>query len=158
MFGTGSRRYGRHRNLVFAMRVSEVMTYNAYWMDNRFQVKKPNLSGSNKLAYGDNIYFRSDEGIWHQANSHHSHPDGSPNRANIDNDTQTDRILVSDDFAYWGGVGPEIPGDLTENATNLCAVRGHKCIWPEGFAERVVTWFRSLDQKGFQGEPLEWGR
>ena len=109
IIGTGSKPRGRRGYLVYAMCVTETMTFNEYWEDERFQRKKPNLRGSMKQAFGDNIYFKDDAGEWHQQDSHHSCEDGSPNLHNIRNDTQTDRVLLSKEYSYWGGSGPEIP-------------------------------------------------
>jgi hypothetical protein len=47
-------------------------------------VKKPNLRGSKKQAFGDNIYSRNAQGNrWCQADSHHSLKDGTPNLSNV---------------------------------------------------------------------------
>ena len=45
IIGTGSKARGRQGHLVFAMRVSETLTYNEYWFDERFLRKRPNLQG-----------------------------------------------------------------------------------------------------------------
>ena len=91
------------------------MTFNQYWADPRFQAKKPNLRGSKKQAFGDNIYSRDARTKrWCQANSHHSMPDGSANRSNVAADTKADRVLVSDDFVYWGGSGPPVTEEISE--------------------------------------------
>ena len=60
IIGTGSSKYGRQGYLIFAMRVTETMTFNEYWDDERFRRKKPNMMGSTKQAFGDNIYSRDD--------------------------------------------------------------------------------------------------
>ena len=83
IIGTGSKRKGRQRCLVYAMRVTETMTFNEYWKDERFRRKKPNLRGSMKQAFGDNIYFQDDTGQWQQQDSHHSYQGGLPNPHNI---------------------------------------------------------------------------
>ena len=111
IIGTGSSPTGRQGYLVYAMRITEMMTFNEYWEDGRFQRKKPNLRGSKKQAFGDNIYFKDEAGQWHQQNSHHSRFDGSSNPHNICQDTKADRVLLSKDYSYWGGAGPEIPQD-----------------------------------------------
>jgi len=36
-------------------------------------------------------------------------PDGSANAHNVRNDTQADRVLVSDHFLYFGDAAPEVP-------------------------------------------------
>jgi hypothetical protein len=159
--GTGSKTRNREKYLVFAMRVTEAMRFNIYWNDPRFQTKRPNLRGSKKQAFGDNIYFKNPRGKWHQENSHHSLEDGSVNKANVANDTQTDRVLVSNDFVYWGGSGPKIPGRFLSygnDHVNLCVVRNHKSNFPPRFVEEFVAWIRSLDEIGYSGEPEDWCR
>lgn len=103
IIGTGSQESGHQGHLVYAMKVTETMPFDEYWRDARFECKRPNLAGSKKQAFGDNIYSRDSQGRWMQANSHHSRADGSPNRNNIQRDTGVDRVLVSDDYVYFGG-------------------------------------------------------
>lgn len=65
------------------------------------------------MMVGDNIYRRdqsTDE--WLQSDSHHSHPDGSPNSDNITNDTKADRVLLSTHFFYFGREAPLIPVEI----------------------------------------------
>ena len=92
--GSGSRSRGQGRQLVFAMRVTEIISFNDYWRAERYQCKKPNLAGSRKQAFGDNIYHQDRNGQWSQADSHHSFMDGVPNENNIKRDTGIDRILL----------------------------------------------------------------
>jgi hypothetical protein len=144
------------------MRVTEVMTFEEYWAAPRFQRKKVNLRGSKKQAFGDNIYTReSAKKPWQQANSHHSLPDGRPNPINIKTDTGTNRILVSDDFVYWGGSGPEPPSrffDYGPNHETVRAGRGYKSAFSAAFVTDFVGWIRSLQVTGYCGEPLDWCR
>lgn len=153
--GTGSKRWKRGDNIVYSMRVTEVLTFNEYWADPRFQQKKPYLIGSKKQAFGDNIYFSDDQtGQWHQENSHHSYADGSPNQLNIAHDTQVDRVLISFDYIYWGGDGPTLPAHL---CGKLCKQGpGHKCNFPDDFTNDVITWIRAQKKSGYIGAPLHW--
>jgi hypothetical protein len=139
------------------MQVAEVLTYDKYWKDPRFQVKRPNLHGSLKQAYGDNIYHRrARDGAWLQEDSHHSHPDGTPNKNNIRHDTQADSVLIGHRFTYWGGSAPKIPVRFRHaEGTNVCAHRGHKSEFSERFVASLVAWIESLEQ-GFVAEPAEW--
>src|SRR6267143_4133854 len=108
--GTGSKGYGLQGRLVYAMAISETLRYDEYWGDPRCRNKRPNLRGSLKQAYGDNIYHKSRSiGRWAQANSHHSNQHGTPNAANIAHDTHAPRVLIGTDFVYWGRSGPKIP-------------------------------------------------
>nr|VFK78319.1 MAG: hypothetical protein BECKSD772D_GA0070982_101152 [Candidatus Kentron sp. SD] len=158
VIGTGSKKNDRQGVLVYAMGVSEVMMFNEYWSDERFLRKIPNLRGSKKQAFGDNIYYRNSDGQWHQAESHHSYP-GRSNPHNIRNDTRTDRLLIGEEFAYWGGSGPEIPQKFRDyNGIDICKKGpGHKSeIFPNELVAEFVEWFRSLEQAGYQGKPLDW--
>jgi hypothetical protein len=56
--GTGSAVNNKVGMIVYAMRVTEIITFNQYWNDPRFQRKKPKLNGSKKQAFGDNILNR----------------------------------------------------------------------------------------------------
>jgi hypothetical protein len=160
--GTGSKKHSHEKNIVYAMRVTGAMTFNHYWTDPQFQAKKPNLRGSKKQAFGDNIYSRDARTKrWCQANSHHSMPDGTANQSNVVADTAADRVLMSDDFVYWGGSGPPLPKRFLNYGTqaiSLCAGRGHKNNFPPALVQEFIAWIRSLDVKGYGGEPLDWCR
>jgi len=160
--GTGSKKRKRENHLVYAMRVTGAMPFNQYWTDPRFQTKKPNLRGSKKQAFGDNIYvWEAHTKKWSQVNSHHSLTDGSVNESNLVADTKTDRVLVSDDFVYWGGQGPRLPQkflDYGPQRVTLRVGRNHKNDFPPGFVQDFIAWIRSLNEKGYVGEPLDWRR
>jgi len=158
--GTGSAPHALRGYLVYAMRVSEVITFDSYWRDPRFGQKKPNLHGSKKQAFGDNIYHRATQhGPWVQSDSHHSLGNGAVNSRNLADDTKTPNVLVSTDFAYFRGSGPAIPAELrTFNGYDLCAGRGYKSNFPAELIEAFVEWFRSLRAEGCLGVPRDWSR
>jgi hypothetical protein len=139
------------------MCVTETVSFNEYWENPRFNNKIPNLRGSIKQAFGDNIYHRDGYGCWHQLDSHHSYAGGKPNLHNIARDTQADRVLVSKDYAYYGGAGPKIPLKFRSwDGIDVCAGRGHKNAFPEALVSEFIAWFRSLGSSGYNGEPLDW--
>ena len=157
--GTGSKEHGRQGFLVYVMQVTKALTFNHYWTDSQFRRKRPNLRGSMKQAFGDNIYFKDDNDQWHQQDSHHSYPGGAPNLFNIQRDTQTDRVLIGAEYAYWGGVGPEIHKKFrNHDGKDIYAGRGHKSRFQPDFVEEFVLWFHSLDAHGYLGDPLDWPR
>ena len=57
IIGTGSKPNGMQGQLIYAMKVTDSCTFDEYWTNPSFQCKKPNLRGSLKQAYGDNIYL-----------------------------------------------------------------------------------------------------
>ncbi len=157
IIGTGSKSQHRRGYLVYAMRVTETMTFNEYWNDERFYRKRPNLRGSKKQAFCDNNYFKDEEDQWRQKDSHHSYNDGVPNRHNIKNDTQTDRVLLSTDYAYWGGSGQVISSQFRcYDGYDICAGRNHKSRFPKDMINDFVAWLGSLNGAGYLGEPLDW--
>lgn len=159
--GTGSRKYGRQDHLVFAMRVSCILTYDEYWNDPRFTPKMPNLERSWKYAYGDNIYHhdkRMDK--WIQEDSHHSLDGGKLNKENLQHDTSsTDRVLISNHFFYWGGSGPLIPANfLGPNGPDIrCHSRGHRNKFRQSFVYDFIKWIESnYPANQYLGRPLNW--
>ncbi len=154
VIGTGSRKMKREGHLVFFMEITETMSFTEYWNDTRFLLKRPDLKGSKKKSYGDNIYrLDSTRKQWLQKNSHHSKDDGTPNINNIVHDTQTDRVLVSNRFTYWGGADLIIPDALRI----ICKIGpGYKKYFPEELVANFIKWARSLPNQGYCGRPLDW--
>lgn len=146
------------RGLIYAMQVSEVLTYDQYWRDVRFADKRPDLHGSVKRAYGDNIYHRAEaDGPWLQEDSHHSFGDGSPNTDNVQHDTQSEKVLIATRFAYWGRSGPDVPDKFRNlEGHDLVVGRGYKNSYPEFFVRAFAEWYDSLNEEGYLGAPFRW--
>jgi hypothetical protein len=159
VIGTGSAARKRSGYLVYIMKVTEVSTFDEYWSDPRFVEKRPNMHGSKKQAFGDNIYHRPASGRLIQEDSHHSFADGSPNLANVANDTKSVNVLISSNFTYFGGEGPKIPGKFRSFAGyDICAGRGYKNRFPPEFVQELIDWWRLRNTLGYVGNPLDWSR
>lgn len=159
--GTGSaaKKIGRGNHIVHAMHVSEVVDFRSYWADGRFYRKRPMRHGSRRQSCGDNIYHRSeDDTEWLQLPSFHAHPDPAVRASHIARDTGMDRILVSEDFYYFGGEGPEIPLRFRDGSTCNIIKKGPgmKCIDDQGTIDEFVQWLRTLGDPGYLGRPLDW--
>lgn len=151
--GTGSKRLGRQGRLVFAMQVTETLSFEQYWEDPRFRSKRPNLRCSLKQAFGDNIYHRDPRSReWVMMHSHHSLADGRPNPVNVAHDTQCERVLVSTNFTYWGGLGPAVPAPYEDL---VCSGQGHRSNFPPDLIDKFVDWLGS-HERGYHGRPGEW--
>lgn len=109
--GIGGRRLKATGRCIFAMRVSQKITFNEYWSNPLFKDKRPIRNGSLVTLVGDNIYHH-DGNNWIQEDSHHSFPDGSPDPSNVRNDTSANAVLVSDFFYYFGASAPEVPTEI----------------------------------------------
>src|SRR5690606_28160584 len=113
---------------------------------------------SKKQAFGDNIYHKAN-GTWIQANSHHSLRNGSENKENTTHDTQTDRVLIGQEFVYFGGDGPAIPSRFHNyDGHSICCVRGHKNRFPDKMVNDFVGWIESLEDQRYVARPLDWKR
>ncbi len=146
-------------SLVYVMRVDEILTYDAYWCDPRFQFKKPSRIGSVKQLFGDNIYHCNTQSIWQQADSHHSCEDGTPNQRNIANDTKSTGVLVGRRFAYWGSKAIGIPYEFLDfEGHTLRLQRGYKSKFPVAFVQAFVDWFNTLGIQGCVAQPFMWKR
>ena len=142
VIGMGGRRLKLVGHCVFAMKVTQALSFNEYWEDHVFLDKRPVRNGSRVMMVGDNIYHRNgcDEG-WIQLDSHHSLPDGSPNELNIDKDTKVNRVLISREFFYFGSIAPEVPGELLDSIGFENRI-GHFRIDAEECSE-LLTWIRN---------------
>ncbi|MCW2750504.1 MAG: hypothetical protein JWR83_1614 [Aeromicrobium sp.] len=157
VIGTGTATEGLAGKIVYAMEVSEALTFNEYWDDLRYASKRPITNGSRKQQYGDNIYHRVDD-EWLQADSHHSLPDGSLNPKNVRSDTAVDRVLVADRFTYWGGDGPAIP-PVFRNWNGVDIVRhgiGHRHNYPDDLVAAFRGWLEPQLGQGRVGRPFSW--
>lgn len=162
IIGTGSanQKVQRGGYLVHAMRVSEVLQTAEYWHDPRLQNKKPHLHGSLLQASGDNIYEPKPDGSWGQLNSYHSNADGSQNTDHTARDTGVPRVLVSEDFVYFGAEGPRLPAKFLQGGQfEICHTgRSYLRCRDAAAIQEFETWFRSLEKTGFQGKPWDWLR
>jgi hypothetical protein len=157
ILGTGTVQRFPPGQMIFAMRVTEVMSFNEYWENPRFSIKRPVLNGSRKVQYGDNIYHRNGS-AWIQEDSHHSYAGGVQNPHNLGRDTSVDRMLISDYFTYWGRVGPLVPnrfrawGDIDVVNDG----RGYRCRFPNELVTAFIEWLEPQLGDGFRGQPFSW--
>lgn len=107
IMGVGGSRLRATGRCIYLMKVSEILTFNDYWSDARFYRKRPVRNGSPLMMVGDNVYHQeAGSDIWIQSDSHHSNPDGMTNHKNLERDTSSENVLVSDHFYYFGKSAP----------------------------------------------------
>lgn len=137
------------KKLVMLMQVGEVMTFDKYWNDIRFVNKRPIFNRGMFCAYGDNIYHHVDEN-WTQEPSHHSLMNGSINYKNLENDIQTDRVLIASEFYYFGNNAIDIPANF-----NLLVGTGrnHRVCCDERIINEFVHFVRENYDIGIHGIP-----
>ncbi len=159
IIGTGAKKRNKQGHLIFVMQVSQIIPFNDYWEKEEYRQKKSNLKSSKKFAYGDNIYHNEPKRGWVQEDSHHSFVGGLPNHHNINKDTGVDRVLVGDEFIYWGANAPPIPSQFRNyDGKDICTDRpSHKNKFSDALVHDFLEWALSFEERGFSGTPIEWG-
>ena len=164
--GIGSKALKCRGRLIFAMCVSEKLTFDQYWIDRRYQEKKPLFTGSLKQAQGDNIYHRAGNGPWIQEKSRHSHPDPVMEKRHLERDTKSEYVLVGEQFVYYGGEAIEIPSHLKSADQRHLSLSsegtpgGHfarqRYFEDSALEKKLVVWLDDVGKWGYQGDPHEW--
>ncbi|MFH1982907.1 MAG: hypothetical protein ABIL58_13775 [Pseudomonadota bacterium] len=109
ILGVGGSRLNATGKCIYLMKVTEILTFDEYWSDSRFRLKRPIRNGSLVMLVGDNIYHQNCKNkSWIQEDSHHSNPDGSMNLTNLNRDTSSHKVLISSFFLYFGSSAPII--------------------------------------------------
>ena len=157
LIGMGGKELKATGRCIFAMRVTDHLSFNEYWNSDRFISKRPVRHGSRRTMMGDNIYHTDPRtGKWLQENSVHSQPDGKQDPDNTNHDTQTDRILLSEEFYYFGENAPLVPTKLLQKIGYKNG-RGHRAFDEED-CQSLLSWVK--EQAGHRvnrilGDPFQ---
>ena len=154
IIGTGAVANGLLNHLIFLMKVTEKLTFQEYWEDERFNYKKPVLNGSLKQIHGDNIYH-NENNQWFQLDSHHSLYEGQINERNLKQDLSGEYVLISNCFLYLGKNAWKVPVKYVE----ICPGTRHRdyiTIENEPLAEELITMITSKYELGLNGTPIHW--
>ena len=154
--GIGSAAKGSlYKNrLIYAMIVSEKLTFDEYWNCERYECKRPFMNGSKKKMYGDNVYHISKEtGKIIQEDSHHSFEHGVTNTLNYTRDLSGEYVLIAEEFWYWGGSAIELPDEFL----GLANVRRSHIVKTErsdsALIHSFLSWLRGMGNTGYIGAP-----
>jgi Nucleotide modification associated domain 2 len=143
----GNSNIDRGQKLVYAMRVSEVLDFDDYYRDPRFDYKKPRFDRTWREQCGDNIYYRDPNGDWAQAPSvFHVRP------GDLEKDTRRPRVFISDHFFYFGENAQPIPAEFT---ALIRARQGCGCNFSPNLVEGFVQWLEGTFAPGVHGEPAD---
>ena len=164
IIGFGSMAMNNLGKLVYAMKVEEILTFDQYYDDPRFQCKKPVKNGSLVQMYGDNVYH-TDKSLnpvrkYIQDECAHSHKDGSFYQEHYDRDTKSDKVLLSRTFYYFGDNCIDIPQEYSYIRLGENDMRGNMTYLDlQGEDEKIeafANWLESTYGKGIHGDPCNW--
>lgn len=165
--GIGSGNDEVRGKLVYAMQVEDDKTFDEYWESPEFRRKRPIFNGSLMQAQGDNVYHKED-GKFISIRSRHTHSNPLEGRKHFEQDTQTDRVLISRRFVYLGQNAVEIRPDLIDGrgrplnldgrGTEKGGLQRERKFEDPDLERKFVSWLEELDLWGYQGDPNEWRR
>lgn len=144
LLGNSSAKEGHQ--LIYAMRVSEVLDFDQYYRDPRFEQKKASAVDWQHRC-GDNIYFRDSDGQWKQGTAFcHTSP------KEIEQDTRYPRVFISDHFFYFGEKAPNFLGPF---ASLIQTSRGCRYADNAETALGFVKWLEETYPPGLHGQPRD---
>lgn len=128
--------------VIYAMRVDEVLTFAEYWKDPRFRNRRPGSSST-----PDNLYRPRRGGALEQVPNHVHGKDAAPT------DLKGCNVLVSQRFWYFGDNSPSIATDLVHLFHAGIGHAVHKNR-REDDVDRLAHWL-SAWRKGIHGKPVD---
>lgn len=157
IFGVGGSRLKSTGKCIYAMKITQKISFNEYWSNPKYNDKKPVRNGSKKMIVGDNIYFFDEtKNVWHQEHSHHSLPNGDTNVSNLKRDTSSSNVLLSTNFYYFGRESVTIPEEILMGIGYKNKI-GHR-VFEFDIAYKLVEWLEEkyLDNLNLvKGKPYD---
>jgi hypothetical protein len=137
----------RGNKLVYAMQVSEVLPFERYYNDTRFEKKKPVVKGTWRQRCGDNMYYKDETGRWKQHRSLH-HRD----QPTIKKDLRHPSVFIAEHFYYFGDKAVEIPAEYKDL---IWTRHGCKCNHPPETVRDFLDWLQINFRPGTHGRPYD---
>ena len=169
VIGLGSKPLKCRGNVIFAMEVTEILTFTEYYKDKRFLSKQPKLHIKGvlrdlelKAKCGDNVYYKNSQGKWIPNGGLHQQSQDKKKRCqHLKRDTKVDRVLISDHFFYFGNKSltrsNKLFNDIKEKMKNIRNFR-YKDMKQEG--QELVNLLKEYEKKNgknnLYGEPINW--
>jgi hypothetical protein len=137
----------RDNKLIYAMHVSEVLSFDTYFSDARFEKKKPVINGSWRQRVGDNMYYKGQQGQWvqHRTIQH-------PSPVLIKKDLKYPFVFIAEYFYYFGDKAIEIPIDYQDL---IWKSQGCKCNHDPVIVEKFLMWLKVNFDPGVLGNPID---
>ncbi|MDP2905603.1 MAG: hypothetical protein Q8O22_04810 [Candidatus Omnitrophota bacterium] len=143
--GTGSVENIGNDKLIYAMKITEKLSFEQYSRDKRFQNKIPAKGLMEER--GDNIFYKGENSGYILRKSLHNTEEQKRT------DLSADSVLVADWYFYFGKNGCLIPAEFRAVIKKGPA---HKCNFDQNFSSRFIKWLEENFQRGLQGEPFDY--
>jgi Nucleotide modification associated domain 2 len=141
----GTTPASRGSKLVYAMHVSETLPFEKYYVDVRFEKKKPIVDGSWRERCGDNMYYKSERGQWVQhPNYYHNSPES------FKKDIKHPTVFIAENFYYFGDKAVAI---FPEFQDLIWKRQGIKSNFDIVVVEMFVDWLKENFSSGILGKP-----
>ena len=133
--------------LVYAMKISEILSFDAYFADARFEKKKPDVRSSWRELVGDNMYYKDQLGKWIQHRTiQHLSPDLQRK------DLKHPFVFVAEYFFYFGDHEVAIPNEFQEL---IWKRQGCKYNHDPQIVEGFLKWLKVNFDPGVLGNPKD---
>jgi hypothetical protein len=137
----------RQNKLIYAMEVSEVLNFDQYYHDQRFQKKRPNIKGNWRERCGDNIYFKNGDSVWEQHPTIYHHGEKKKQQ-----DLQHPYVFIGENFYYFGENAIKLPIRFREL---IIERQGVKCNHDRDVVVEFLTWLEDKFEAGIHGLPID---
>lgn len=153
--GLGSKKMGNEGKIIYAACVDEIITFDQYWEDARFQVKKAIPNGTLLQMYGDNVYHTVNGKVV-QEHCAHSINARKPNNDHKQSDASGKNVLLCKRFYYFGDQAPKLPKELAYIADtgNPRAIKYTDL--GDALIQAFVDWLAANFETGIHGNPCNW--
>jgi hypothetical protein len=142
ILGSGSVPSGLSGKLIYAMKVSEVLSFEEYWIQHPSKRPSPRNSISRR---GDNIWHLESDGWNGVEGAFHD-------ERHRDHDLSGKKALVSNEFFYFGQDAIDLPEKFS---VMLATTQGHKNTRDEKLITRFWNWLGRKHRRGRIGPPME---
>ena len=150
--GLGSKVMGNEGRIVYAACVDEIITFDQYWEDPRFQVKKALTNGTLLQMYGDNVYHTVKGKVVQEPCAHSNDANGKHKKSDISGKN----VLLCKTFYYFGDVAPELPAALAYIADTRNPRATRYTDLDDAKIQAFVDWLAANYETVIHGDPCNW--
>jgi hypothetical protein len=150
--GLGSKAMDNEGKVVYVAQVDEVITFDDYWNNPHFQVKKANIKGSLLQMYGDNVYHTVEGKMVQEPCAHSNDPNGK----HKNRDVSGKNVLLCKRYFYFGDKAIILPKEFEYigDTGNPRATRYKDLDYIK--INSFITWLEANYDPGIHGDPCNW--